>query len=193
LSLAYPLFYLSIPITSVTVHTGDMGNGRAAEGFPADLLAGEGLAEVSRRVSNSGPPDKSSLEVSGLEIGLRGAEPSLRSGTPHASAPDRQRSNKMRSLMQDCLGCAIYNLTVHRRKDCRWGVESSRISSDMLANRSSAMGSVEDEQSWSVTRRDFLKTTGAIAGAVGRARRFREMAPSGRSMEPSAAARAITG
>src|SRR5258708_10296678 len=29
------------------------------------------------------------------------------------------------------------------------------------------MGSVGDKQSWSATRRDFLKTTSAVAGAVG--------------------------
>ena len=34
------------------------------------------------------------------------------------------------------------------------------------------MGSVGNKQSWSVTRRDFLKTTGAIAWAVGLAPTF---------------------
>ena len=37
------------------------------------------------------------------------------------------RSNKLWSLMQDRLGCAIYNLTVHWQKVCRWEGESSRI------------------------------------------------------------------
>src|SRR5689334_4448886 len=51
----------------------------------------------------------------------------------------------------------------------RFGPSSIRCwtSDSAKANRSSAMGSGGNKQSWSVTRQDFLKITGAIAGAVG--------------------------